>query len=408
MLTTSPVRTETRLFRAGLALVGLRVLDDTVLQPPAGVPITDRPLAALVPLALLALAAWAYPRLRSGTVRGALAVLLGVLSVATGLDAVYYTNELGLESEHVTGWLVLPAALSLVGLGAITLWRTRRRSGRWITRRVALTAAFAATASIAVMPIGVAYVHTHAARAVVPENRIGVPTEDVTFESTDGLTLHGWYAPSRNGAAVIVFPGRKGPQAQARMLARHGYGVLVFDRRGEGKSEGQPNGWGWGGDRDVKGAIAFLERRGIDRIGGLGLSVGGELMLEVAAESDKLDAVVSEGAGARTAAEELSSDLSWFDQAGAALSYGLRDLTVAIQTGETPPPHLDGLVERIEQPALLIAAPNSPNGEKLNRRYAHGSTAQLWEIPESKHIGGIRARPAEYERRVVGFFDESL
>ena len=25
------------------------------------------------------------------------------------------------------------------------------------------------------------------------------------------------------------------------MLARHGYGVLLFDRRGEGKSEGEPN-----------------------------------------------------------------------------------------------------------------------------------------------------------------------
>ena len=31
------------------------------------------------------------------------------------------------------------------------------------------------------------------------------------------------------------------------MLARHGYGVLLFDRRGEGRSEGEPNAWGWGG-----------------------------------------------------------------------------------------------------------------------------------------------------------------
>ena len=114
---------------------------------------------------------------------------------------------------------------------------------------------------IAVMPVGIGYVLTHTARAGVPENRLGVPYEDVTFRSTDGLTLHGWYVPSRNGAAVIAFPGRKGPQDQARMLARHGYGVLVFDRRGEGRSEGQPNGWGWGGGRDVKGAIAFLQHR---------------------------------------------------------------------------------------------------------------------------------------------------
>ena len=44
------------------------------------------------------------------------------------------------------------------------------------------------------------------------------------------------------------------------MLARHGYGVLVFDRRGEGQSDGDPNAFGWGGDRDVKAAVDYLQR----------------------------------------------------------------------------------------------------------------------------------------------------
>ena len=29
------------------------------------------------------------------------------------------------------------------------------------------------------------------------------------------------------------------------MLVRHGYGVLLFDRRGEGESNGDPNEFGW-------------------------------------------------------------------------------------------------------------------------------------------------------------------
>jgi uncharacterized protein len=55
---------------------------------------------------------------------------------------------------------------------------------------------------------------------------------------------------------------------------------------------------------------------------------------------------------------------------------------------------------------LLIAAPNSPNGELRNRDYveAAGDSASLWE----RHMGGIDARPQEYEQRVVGFFDEAL
>ncbi len=29
-------------------------------------------------------------------------------------------------------------------------------------------------------------------------------------------------------------------------------------------------------------------------------------------------------------------------------------------------------------------------------------------VPEAGHTGGYAARPAEYERRVVGFFDRAL
>ena len=48
--------------------------------------------------------------------------------------------------------------------------------------------------------------------------------------------------------------------------------------------------------------------------------------------------------------------------------------------------------------------------EALNRAYrdAGGPTATLWEIPRAGHTGGISAAPAEYERRVVGFFDRAL
>ena len=64
--------------------------------------------------------------------------------------------------------------------------------------------------------------------------------------------------------------------------------------------------------------------RGIDpeRIGGIGQTVGGEMMLESAARSDGLRAVVSEGAGIRSARE-----------AGERADAGLiQNLGVALQT----------------------------------------------------------------------------
>ena len=59
---------------------------------------------------------------------------------------------------------------------------------------------------------------------------------------------------------------------------------------------------------------------------------------------------------------------------------------------------------------FLIAAPNSPHGEDLNTGYyeAAGQPKTLWEIPESRHVGGLAARPEEYEQRVIGFFDQAL
>ena len=414
------MKTSTNLFRLAVAAIGLHIADDNFINPEPGTSAGDHLVSGLVPLAVLALAAWGFPRLRGGA-QGALALLLGPLGIATGIEAVHYANQVGPSGDDFTGFLAIPAGLLLIGVGAVTLWRRRRTDGsrpRRYTRRALLGFGIFAAFSVVVFPITVSYVLTHTARAVVPENELGAAYESVSFETSDGLTLKGWYVPSKNGAAVISFPGRKGSQEPARMLARHGYGVLVFDRRGEGESEGEPNIFGWGGDRDIKAAIDFLQTRpdvDPDRIGGIGLSVGGELMLETASETDELKAVVSEGAGARAFSDGM--DQLEYDGGGLAkeLLSGMGSAaqvgSVAVFTNETPPPNLRDVVERISpRPILLIAAPNTKNGEKLNRGYyaAAREPKALWEIPESKHVGGMDARPAEYERRVVGFLDDAL
>jgi fermentation-respiration switch protein FrsA (DUF1100 family) len=406
----------TKLFRLATAVIGLHIADDSFLQPEAGTSAGDHLVSGLVPLAVLALAAWGFPRL-SGAGRGALALFLGPLGIATGIEAVHYANQVGPSGDDFTGFLAIPAGLLLIGLGALTLWRTRRTEGNrpWrYTRRGLLGAAGLVAASLILFPIGLAYVVTHTARAVVPENELGAAYENVSFETSDGLTLKGWYVPSRNGAAVISFPGRKGSQKPARMLARHGYGVLVFDRRGEGESEGEPNIFGWGGDRDIKAAIDFLQGRSDvdpDRIGGIGLSVGGELMLEAAAETDELKAVVSEGAGARAFSDEMDQEATAVNKLLNAAAVGAKVGGLTVFSNESPPPNLRGVVGRIApRPVMLIAAPNSKHGEELNRGYyaAAREPKTLWELPESGHVGGMDARPMEYERRVVGFFDEAL
>jgi fermentation-respiration switch protein FrsA (DUF1100 family) len=218
--------------------------------------------------------------------------------------------------------------------------------------------------------------------------------------------------PSRNGAAVIAFPGRKGTQRPARILIRHGYGVLLFDRRGEGDSEGDPNALGWNGDRDVKAAIAFLRRRpdvDADRIGGIGLSVGGELLLETAAETDDLKAVVSDGAGIRSVREASVTSLGqmWL----AVPIWAGMTAGTAVFSNHGPPPNLDDVVDRIApRPVFFIYASRGQGGEELTRDFYESAREPktIWRVPGATHTGGIEARPQEYERRVIEFFDRSL
>ena len=403
------------LFRLGVLLIALHVLDDSFLQPQPGTSAADHLISGLVPLALLGLAAWAYPRLRGGR-QGALALALGLLGLAASGEAVYYAGEVGASGDDYTGFLTIPAGLLLLGLGAATLWRSRRlddRRARRYARRSLLGLAGLVTFVFVVVPIGWEYVDSHTARAVVPPANLGAAHEDVTLTTSDGLELHGWYVPSRNGAAVIAFPGRKGPQAHTRMLVRHGYGVLLFDRRGEGESDGDPNGWGWGGDRDIKAAIAYLQERpdvDPDRIGGLGLSVGGELMIETAAETGDLAAVASEGAGMRSVREFSDTGASRFE---AALGAGFKaavTVTGAVFSNQGPPPSLIDLADDVDEPLLLMYSPTGQGGEiELNPEYHRAAPdSTLWAIPGAGHTGGIRAQPEEYERRVVGFFDGAL
>jgi dienelactone hydrolase len=193
------------------------------------------------------------------------------------------------------------------------------------------------------------------------------------------------------------------------MLVRHGYGVLVFDRRGEGTSEGDPNALGWGFDNDLKGALAYARSRGADpeRIGGLGLSVGGEALLQTAGETSAVKAVVSEGAGARSVREDTvhvsASRIPeiWFS--------GVMTAGTALFSNRLPPPNLKGLAGRIRAPVFFVYAKKGAGGEDNNPDYyaAAPGPKQIWKI-DTSHTHGLTARPVEYERRIVGFFDRAL
>jgi esterase/lipase len=241
----------------------------------------------------------------------------------------------------------------------------------------------------------------------------GSAYEDVTFETDLGHTLSAWFIPSRNGATIITVHGagtnRSTVLDEAEMLVRHGYGVLMVDIEGFGDSGGRANAFGWLGARDVHAATAYLATRpevDSSRIGGLGLSMGGEVLLHAAGESTDLRAIVAEGATGRTAADfrELKGSEPMF------VFHTVVGLSMRLISGEEPPPPLKRMVQQIAPRDVLLIGADLREERELMTLYAEigGPSFDLWFIPESKHVGAFDLHPEEYEQRVIAFFDAAL
>ena len=411
-----PARDGVTVFRAALAVIALAVADDAFIHPEPGVAAGDHVASGLVPLAVAGLLIVVAPRL-CDQVRGWTAIFAGALAIVGGVtDGVRHIAVDRIGGDDISAVLAALAGTVLVVLGVATVWRTRSRSGsrrRRLARRVAGGVAVLALAVLVVLPTGIAILATHKARSPVEAVALGRPYRQVELITSDGFRLHAWYVPSRNRAAIIAFPGRSQPVPHAKLLIRHGYGVLLLDRGGEGASEGDYNAFGWTGERDLRAALTFLRRQpDVDpaRIGGLGLSVGGELLLQTAAHTQALRAVVSEGAGQRSLAEHLDNPgvgrvQRWVTPMLAQTA------AVAVLSNGGPPESLVDLMPRITpRRVLLIEALNGNPDEILNEVYAErgGPSTELWKIGAGGHTGALAAAPAAYERRVVGFLDRAL
>jgi fermentation-respiration switch protein FrsA (DUF1100 family) len=407
---------EALLFSGATALVLVHALDDAFFNRQPGVDLGQHALAAVIALAVGLAGAGAFPFLRPG-LRAALALLFGVLAFVNGVLHLGHIATVGPVVNDFTGVLAAAAGALLVGIGVTIPWRhrgegTATRPQRWLHRFLAVLTGVIVIYVFA-YPVGFALVQTHPFRA-----SIGDPPSagygPVTFPASDGLNLAGWYRPSENRAAMILVHGggsdRTGAKAHAELLARHGYGVLLYDARGRGESEGTPNGFGWGWEKDVAGALAFVGKRAdVDpgRIGALGLSTGADVVIEVAAERKSVRAVVADGASGRSFADHLALD-------GANIRTPLlwsMYTAAEVFSGSSPGPPLEDLVARISPTPLLLISGGQGNFEReFNLSYAQAARepVELWDLPDVDHTKAIEERPAQYERRVVAFFDRAL
>jgi pimeloyl-ACP methyl ester carboxylesterase len=241
----------------------------------------------------------------------------------------------------------------------------------------------------------------------------GLRYEDVSFQTSDGLTLHGWYIPGQNGATILFAHGGGGNRLsvgqleQAAALSKRGFGVLLYDLRGHGDSAGTQVSFT---GTDVLAALNYLRNRSDvdpDRVGAIGLSLGAINIVQAAAQDRGLKAIVLDGLG-----QSGSADLPSPTTAPELLLALQRAVTFAAlrARGVVDAPVIESLGRLPSLPTLFISGAGQDLEREAVRRYfaTTGEPQSLWEIPEGTHAYTWAARPEEYVQRIVDFFTTSL
>ncbi|MBN2471711.1 MAG: alpha/beta fold hydrolase [Anaerolineae bacterium] len=252
-----------------------------------------------------------------------------------------------------------------------------------------------------------------------PPSNYGITFENVAFPARDGVTLRGWWlAPEQpNGQTLVIVPGHNGSidgdTAQAARFAGAGYGVLLFNLRAHGGSEGGQVTLGAREVLDVLGALDWLQaERDITQVGLVGFSMGAGVALRVAVLDGRVRAVVADGTICRVVdgivglgrARGIAPALVWPAAKVILLVASVRARTLISRADPVR------WADRVLRPVLFIHGTDDPFNtvEGAGRLAGLAPQGQLWLVEGAGHRDACRRDPEAYYQRVLHFLAETL
>jgi fermentation-respiration switch protein FrsA (DUF1100 family) len=226
--------------------------------------------------------------------------------------------------------------------------------------------------------------------SVTPSD-VGMDYQDVYIETTDGVTLHGWFIAGRSSQVLLFFHGNAGNISHRldsiRQFQDLGLSVFIIDYRGYGQSEGRTTERGI--YRDADAAWRYLiEDCGLvaSNILIFGRSLGASVAARLAAQHQPLALIVE---SSFTSVPDIAQDLypwlpaRWLSR----LSHATRDYVRDVQCPILVVHSRDDEIIPFRHGEEIYASANEPR-TLLAIRGTHND-AFLQDARD--YIGGLRA-----------------
>lgn len=255
-----------------------------------------------------------------------------------------------------------------------------------------------------------------------PQNQIigELPSDlrgsNVEFKSDSGSMLHGWFIPGKIGSETVILmhgvrANRLSMLNRARFLNRAGYSVLLFDFQAHGESRGEHITFGYLESKDAQAAVGFLHQDNLRaKIGVIGVSMGGAAAL-LATPPLEVDALILESVYP-TIDEAIADRMTM--HLGAIGSIFIPLLTYQLKPRLGVGPEALRPIDKAREcrtPKFFLFGSEDRHTriDESRRLFADAADPkEAWAIEGAGHVDLHEFAKAEYERRVLDFFQRSL
>jgi fermentation-respiration switch protein FrsA (DUF1100 family) len=233
--------------------------------------------------------------------------------------------------------------------------------------------------------------------------------QSVDLLTEDGIRLTAWYTPPKNGVVILLAHGYgdNRPEWMYPLLAKKDYGLLAWDARAHGESDGEISTIGYLEVLDVKAALEYaLAQPGVEHVGAWGGSMGGATLIRAAAQYPEIEALVVD-----------SSFTSLSDEFDFLVPYPVINpvakLLMWAQTGisiDNVSP-LEDIAKISPRPVYVIQGTGDTVASPYSAEALFNAAKEprfLWVEENVPHLAMVLDNPGRYQRRVVNFFDEYL